>query len=59
MYFKFINPYPAYFFFPLLHYMPYSTKVTLRHFIHTLPSVIKVQGTKVLQKTLFLHMFLI
>ena len=53
-----VNPYPADHFFPFLRYMPNSTKVTLIHFIHTLPSVTKVRGTKVLQKFLvFAHVF--
>ena len=54
----YVNPYPADLFFPLLRYMPNSTKVMLIHFIHALPSVTKVQGTKVLQKFLvFAHIF--
>ena len=56
---QYFNPYPADLFFPLLRYMPNSTKVNLKHFIHTLLSVTNVQGTKVLQIFLFLHTFLI
>ena len=52
------NPYPGDHFFAFLRYMPNSRKVTLRYFIHTLPSVRKVPGTKVLQKFLvFTHVF--
>ena len=47
---RWLNPYRAGQIFPILRCVPSVTKVTLLHFIHTLPSVTKVSATIVLRK---------